>query len=62
MIHLWDMATRQERCRLVGHTGSITTLVFDRHAGTLISGGYDTTVRLWDVKNQDQEKVTRRYD
>ena len=30
VIHLWDMASRQERCRLVGHTGSITTLVFNR--------------------------------
>ena len=60
VIHLWDLSTRQERCRLVGHTGSVTTLVFHRDAATLISGSYDTTVRLWDVKNQSQEKVTRR--
>ena len=60
VIHLWDVAARQERCRLVGHTGSITTLAFHRDGATLISGSYDTTVRLWDVKNADREKVTRR--
>ena len=43
----------------MGHTGSVTTLVFSRDAQSLISGGYDTTVRLWDVKKQE-EKVTRR--
>ena len=60
VIHLWDLSTGQERRRLVGHTGSITTLVLDRHTETLISGGYDTTVRLWNLKDQDKEKVTRR--
>ena len=58
VIHLWDVTARQERSRLVGHTGSVTTLIFHRDAETLISGSYDTTVRLWEVK--DQEKVTRR--
>ena len=60
VIHLWDLATGEEQRRLVGHTGSITTLVLDQHTQTLISGSYDTTVRLWDLKNQDQEKVTQR--
>lgn len=60
VIHLWNVATRQERCRLVGHTGSITTLAFHRDGTTLISGSYDTTVRLWDVKSADREKVTQR--
>jgi len=60
VIHLWDMATRQERSQLIGHTGSITTLVFNRSAETLISGSYDTTVRLWNVKSQNEERVTRR--
>ncbi|MCD4728420.1 MAG: WD40 repeat domain-containing protein [Pirellulales bacterium] len=60
VIHLWGVDSRQELCRLVGHTGSITTLGFDRGAETLISGGFDTTVRLWDLTNQDVDKVTRR--
>jgi WD40 repeat protein len=60
VIHLWNVASRQEQCQLVGHTGSVTTLVFDRVAERLISGSYDTTVRLWDLKSQNQEKVTQR--
>ena len=60
VIHLWNMANRQERCRLVGHTGSVTTLVFDKRAGTLLSGGYDTTVRVWDLSRLGQARVTRR--
>ena len=51
-----------ERCRLVGHTGSITTLVFEGHAGSLISGSFDTTVRLWTLSVLDQDKVTRKPD
>jgi WD40 repeat protein len=60
VIHVWDVVTRQERCQLTGHTGSVTTLVFNAAAATLISGSYDTTVRLWDVKNWNEERVSRR--
>jgi WD40 repeat protein len=60
VIHVWDVASRKERCQLTGHTGSITTLIFNPSAATLISGSYDTTVRLWDVKDWNQEKVTQR--
>jgi WD40 repeat protein len=60
VIHIWDVPSQRERCQLIGHTGSITTLVFARSEETLISGGYDTTVRLWDVKRRSEERVTQR--
>jgi WD40 repeat protein len=60
VIHVWDIPSQKERCQLVGHTGSITTLAFARSEETLISGGYDTTVRLWDVKRRSEERVTQR--
>jgi WD40 repeat protein len=56
VIHLWDVSTGQEQRRLVGHTGSVTTLVLDGHTGTLISGSYDTTVRLWDLKDRESNQ------
>jgi WD40 repeat protein len=60
VIHLWDLTSHQECNRLIGHTGSVTTLVFYPTTESLISGSYDTTVRLWDVKNPNQGKVTQR--
>ena len=60
VIRLWDLSTHNELYRLVGHTGSITTLGFETGSKTLISGGYDTTVRLWNLTNRDVEHVTRR--
>ena len=60
VIHVWDIATQRERCQLIGHTGSITTLAFARAEEMLISGGYDTTVRLWDIKRRTDERITQR--
>jgi WD40 repeat protein len=60
VIHVWDIASQHERRELVGHTGSITTLVFNRSEEMLISGGYDTTVRLWDMRRRGDERITQR--
>lgn len=46
-IRLWDVATREEFGLLAGHTGSIAAL--DSRPGTIVSGGYDTTIRIWTV-------------
>jgi WD40 repeat protein len=48
-------------CRLVGHTGSVATLVWNATAGTLYSGGFDCTVRTWQFKGNGEEKLSRRY-
>ena len=60
LIHLWDVATRQEKCCFVGHTGSIATLVYDSKNGTLLSGSFDTTVRVWTVGGQQPSELTQR--
>lgn len=46
-IRVFDPEAGHEIVRLVGHTGSVSTLVFDEGSGRLISGSYDTTVRFW---------------
>jgi len=60
VIYLWDTAARRELARLVGHVGSITTLVFHPETSSLVSGGYDTTIRVWNVGVFDEEKITQR--
>jgi WD40 repeat protein len=47
-IHLWDLATGNERHRLRGHEGPATPLAFSRDGKTLASTD-STTLRLWDV-------------
>ena len=48
MIRLWDLTTKAEIGHLRGHTGSIVTLEHDQN--TLVSGSYDTTVRIWNMQ------------
>ena len=47
VVRLWDVRERQELGVLLGHTGTVAAL--DCHGKTLISAGYDTTVRIWTV-------------
>jgi RNA polymerase sigma factor (sigma-70 family) len=59
VIHLWEFATGRERRRLSGHesgqtdaasfTAGVSSLAFARDGRTLISGGGDTTVLVWDI-------------
>jgi WD40 repeat protein len=51
LIRLWDLNKANEALRLVGHTGSVTTLVWDAGTDQLVSGSFDTTVRFWDLKS-----------
>lgn len=45
-IRLWDMPSGAERSILKGHQGNVNAVAFLGDS-TLISGGYDATLRLW---------------
>jgi WD40 repeat protein len=60
VVHLWDIGVKTEKCRFVGHTGSIATMVYDSKNGTLLSGSFDTTVRVWPVGAQERHELTQR--
>lgn len=50
-IHLWDLATRRATAKLSGHTGSVAAL--DCEGEILVSGSFDTTVRIWQIKTEE---------
>jgi WD40 repeat protein len=49
LIRIWDINTRQEVTRLDGHLGTIVAM--DYQNGVLVSGSYDTTIRVWDQRD-----------
>lgn len=50
LIRLWDVTTRQEIGCLRGHTGSVAAL--DCRGTVLVSAAYDTTVRVWEIRDR----------
>jgi WD40 repeat protein len=58
IVRLWDVQERQELGVLLGHTGTVSAL--DSLGKTLISAGYDTTVRIWTVTDQIAAKPGQR--
>ncbi|TWT96012.1 WD domain, G-beta repeat [Botrimarina colliarenosi] len=48
-ITLWDAETRAERTVLRGHTGTVAALAVSDDGRRLVSGSFDTTVRVWDL-------------
>jgi WD40 repeat protein len=59
-IHLWDLATQKEVERFVGHTGTVSSLVADVPHHVLVSGSFDTTIRLWNLQRTGEESAQRK--
>lgn len=50
-IRLWDLYTMRTAAIFQGHTGSVACLSLDEKSNAIISGGFDTTVRIWSLSN-----------
>ena len=47
MVRLWDSATGRQTATLSGHTGTITTMIYEAKMQSLITGSFDASVRFW---------------
>jgi WD40 repeat protein len=59
VIRVWNWQSETEADTLVGHTGSVASLAFDASSRTIISGSFDTTVRVWKLKQLTPEAAGR---
>ena len=59
-ISIWDLDSRQVTRRLVGHTGTVASLACDATGTVLVSGGYDTTLRIWDLADMEVPSTASR--
>jgi WD40 repeat protein len=57
-IRIWGISDRQEIGVLNGHTGTVSCL--DANSGVLVSGSFDTQVRMWDMEKISRTPLERR--
>ncbi|KAI9766282.1 MAG: hypothetical protein M1840_006696 [Geoglossum simile] len=53
-IHIWSVQTGQFLDRLSGHEGPVSSLSFAPNGGTVVSGSWDHTVRVWSIFGRTQ--------
>jgi WD40 repeat protein len=56
-VSIWDLNTRQVTRRLEGHTGTVAALACDAKGETLVSASYDTTLRVWSLREGQSPAV-----
>ena len=55
VIKVWDVASGQDRFELVGHSAAVKSLQFSPDGRSLISGGSDGAVRLWNLQSGKEQ-------
>lgn len=53
-IHIWSVQTGQLLDQLAGHEGPVAALDFAPNGGTVVSGSWDRTVRIWSIFGRTQ--------
>ncbi len=61
-VVVWDFAPGTIASRLVGHTGYVSCVSFDRTSSMLASSSHDHTIRIWDPASGELVRVLRGHD
>jgi WD40 repeat protein len=51
-VRIWDLDSRAVIAELLGHTGTVAALACDASSTVLVSGSYDTTLRIWNLADK----------
>ncbi len=62
IVHIWDVAGKSEDCRLIGHTGTVASLACTPDGTVLVSGSFDTSIRIWKLQRDANGRTTQRLD
>ena len=51
---IWNADSGKLHLSLVGHPESVTAAAFDRRGTRIVTGSFDSTIRIWDVESGEQ--------
>src|SRR5262249_52750446 len=60
LVRIWDAQTRAVWRTLKGHVNYVWKVAFSPDGRYLASGSWDSTVKIWDLKDESAEPVTLR--
>lgn len=55
----WSLETRCDLLELEGHSGPVTSITFSPAGSLLASGGYDRSIRLWDLTSNNPKTAVK---
>ncbi|TFJ83470.1 hypothetical protein NSK_005239 [Nannochloropsis salina CCMP1776] len=56
-FYLWDVATARVVKKFSGHAHMINSLAFNAEGTVVLSGSYDRTVKIWDLRSNNRDPI-----
>ena len=62
LVHVWDLSNGKELTHYSGHLGTVAALACDPSGKLLVSGGFDASVRVWQLEGPAQGQAMRQSE